>query len=178
MSRTDGTQVLSLVIADDNPFALSRAVGLLRRRNVELRSLALGPGPADGSSNLQFVVQTDRADAERIAMLFEKVVGVQQATTISPERAVQRSLALVRLAPPGARLGELLDVLQLYRAGLIDDSGDAVIAQVAGAEAFVLSCLRALEPFGIQDVAWTGCATLERGAPSPVPTPAPHEVHA
>jgi acetolactate synthase I/III small subunit len=178
MSAAVASQVFSLVIADDQPFALSRAVGLLRRRNVKLRSVALGPGSADGSSHLQLVVQTDPADAERIAMLFEKVVGVRQATAIPAERAVQRSLALVRLRPPGPHMGELLDVLQLYRATLIDDSGEAVIAQIAGAEAFVQSCLRALEPYGIQEVAWTGCAALERGAASPVPTPVSHEVHA
>jgi acetolactate synthase-1/3 small subunit len=157
-----GAQVLSVVYDDGRPFTLTRAVGLLRRRNVSIRSLALGPGPADGSTQLQLVVQTDRDDAERIAMLFQKVVGVQAATTFAADRGVARELVLARLRPPGERLGELLDTLQLYRAALIDESAEAVIVELAGEEAFVCSGLRALEPFGIIEVARSGRATLER----------------
>jgi acetolactate synthase-1/3 small subunit len=153
--------VLSVVFAD-GPFTLSRAVGLVRRRNVPIRSVALGPGPADGSFRLQLVMYTDRADAERIAMLVGKLIGVREATAIAAAGAVQRALALVRLAAPGERLGELLDTLQLYHATLVDETGDAVIVEVAGDEAFVHSGLRALEPFGIREVAWSGCATLDR----------------
>jgi acetolactate synthase-1/3 small subunit len=83
---------------------------------------------------------------------------------------VAREVALAKVRPPGPRYGELLDVLQLYRASVVDDAADAVIVEVAGSEAFVLSCLRALERFEILEVARSGAVALESGAGSS-PTP-------
>ena len=82
-----------------------------------------------------------------------------------------RELALVKVRAPGARYGELLDVVQLYHASVVDDSADAVIVEVAGSEAFVLSCLRALERFEILEVARSGTVALESGAGAASPTP-------
>jgi acetolactate synthase-1/3 small subunit len=73
-------------------------------------------------------------------------------------------VALAKVRAPGPRYGELLDVLQLYRATVVDDAADAVIVEVAGSEAFVLSCLRALERFEILEVARSGAVALETGA--------------
>jgi acetolactate synthase small subunit len=47
---------------------------------------------------------------------------------------------------------------------VVDDAADAVIVEVAGSEAFVLSCLRALERFDILEVARSGAVALETGA--------------
>ena len=53
---------------------------------------------------------------------------------------------------------------------MVDDSADAVIVEVSGSEAFVLSCLRALERFEILEVARSGAVALESGAGSASPT--------
>ncbi len=52
-------------------------------------------------------------------------------------------------------------MVQLYHATVVDESADAVIVELTGTEAFVLSCIRALERFGVLDVARSGAVALE-----------------
>lgn len=161
-----GAQHLLVCFDADARYVLSRVVGLLRRRNLTLQRVVLGPGPDDGASQLRMLVETDRADAERIVQLFQKIIGVQDATTAPADRTLTREVALVRLDPAGAAQAELLDVLQLFHATLLDEGPEGVVAEVTGTESFVRSCIRALERFGIADIAWGGGVSIER-APAP-----------
>jgi acetolactate synthase I/III small subunit len=157
------TQAVSVLI-DDRLITLTRAVGLLRRRNYPVRSFAVGPTTTPGLSRLTIMIQSDPSTAERAVQHLQKMVGVHEAAALPSGGAVAREVALVKVRAPGPRYGELLDVLQLYRATVVDDAADTVIVEVAGSEAFVLSCLRALERFDILEVARSGAVALETGA--------------
>ena len=89
------------------------------------------------------------------------------AENILGRDAVARELALVKLRPAAEQYAELLDVVQLYRATLVDESLDAVVVELTGSEAFVLSCLRALERFDIVEVARSGAVAMESGTAGP-----------
>ena len=52
-------------------------------------------------------------------------------------------------------------MVQLYHATVVDEAADALIVELTGSEAFVLSCIRALERFEILDVARSGAVALE-----------------
>jgi acetolactate synthase-1/3 small subunit len=73
---------------------------------------------------------------------------------------VARELALVKVRAPHERYAELLDVVQLYHATVVDDTADTLIVELSGSEAFVLSCIRALERFGVVEIARSGTVAL------------------
>ena len=148
------------VLLEDHLITLNRAVGLIRRRNFPVHSLAVGPTDVPGVSRLTIMLQSDQATAERAVHHLEKIVGVRAATAIHPGEAVARELALVKLRPPAERYAELLDVVQLYHATIVDDAPDAMIVELTGTEAFVLSGLRALERFEVLEVVRTGTVAL------------------
>jgi acetolactate synthase-1/3 small subunit len=150
---------------------LTRAVGLLRRRNYPVRSFAVGPTATPGLARLTIMLQSDPSTAERAVQHLQKMIGVREASALPPGGAVAREVALVKVRAPGPRYGELLDMLQLYRATVVDDTADAVIVEVSGSEAFVLSGLRALERFEILELARSGPVALESGAGAASPTP-------
>jgi acetolactate synthase-1/3 small subunit len=159
-----GTRAVT-VLLEDQLITLNRAVGLIRRRNFPVRGLAVGPTDTPGVSRLTIMMQSDAATAERAVQHLQKIIGVRDAVAIPPGEAVTREIALVKLRPRTDRYGELLDVVQLYHATVIDESADTVIVELTGSEAFVLSCLRALERFDILEVARSGAVALESGAP-------------
>jgi acetolactate synthase-1/3 small subunit len=156
-----------VVLLEDQLITLTRVVGLIRRRNFPVRSLSVGPTGASGVSRLTIMMQSDEAAAERAVQHLQKIVGVRDARVIPQGEVVARELALVRLRPRAEQHGELLDVVQLYRATLVDESADAVVLELTGSEAFVLSCLRALERFEIVEVARSGAVAVESGAADP-----------
>jgi acetolactate synthase small subunit len=78
---------------------------------------------------------------------------------------------LVRLGPAGGdAYAELLDVLGLYHASVVEESAEGLVAEVSGPASFVLSCVRALERFGLLDVARSGTLAVDRPAPGPAVT--------
>jgi acetolactate synthase-1/3 small subunit len=151
------------VLLEDRLITFNRAVGLIRRRNLPVRSIAVGPTTTPGVSRLTNMIQADEATANRAVQQLQKVVGVREAAAFATQDGVARELALVKVRAPANRYAELLDVVQLYHASVIDDTPDAVIVELTGSEAFVLSCIRALERFEILDVARSGAIAIEAG---------------
>jgi len=151
------------VLLEDRWITLNRAVGLIRRRNLPVRSLAVGPTGTPGISRLTIMIHSDTATADRAVQHLQKVVGVRAAVAFPAREGVVRELALVKVRAPHERYGELLDVVQLYNASVVDDSADAMIVELSGSEAFVLSCIRALERFGVVEVARSGTIALGSG---------------
>ena len=148
------------VLLEDRLITFTRAVGLLRRRNLPVRSIAVGPTVTPGVSRLTVMIQSDEATADRAVQHLQKVVGVREAAAFPTRDGVARELALVKVRASGDRYAELLDVIQLYHASVVDDQPEAVIVELTGSEAFVLSCIRALERFEILEVARSGAVAL------------------
>jgi acetolactate synthase-1/3 small subunit len=155
---TDGHTLAVLV--DEELLTLSRIAGMLRRRNLPLRSIAVGPTGTPGCSRLTLMLHTDAAAADLLARQIRNVVGVRAA--FPAKDGIARELALVKVRADHARYGELLDAALLYKATIVDETDDAVILEVSGSEAFVLSFLRAIERFTVLDVARSGAIALER----------------
>jgi acetolactate synthase-1/3 small subunit len=148
------------VLLEDDLITFTRAVGLVRRRNLSVRSIAVGPTATPGISRLTIMVNADEATAERAVRHLEKIVGVRQAAAYTADESVTREIALIRIRSHPDRYGELLDVVQLYHATVVDDSGDCIIVELTGSEAFVLSCIRALETFEIIEIARSGAVAM------------------
>jgi acetolactate synthase-1/3 small subunit len=148
------------VLLEDRLITFNRAVGLLRRRNLPVRSIAVGPTGTPGVSRLTIMIHSDEATADRAVKHLQKLIGVRQAVAFPARDGVARELALVKVRAPTDRYGELLDVVQLYHAAIVDDSPDGLIVELTGAESFVLSGLRALERFEVVEVARSGTIAL------------------
>jgi acetolactate synthase-1/3 small subunit len=148
------------VLLEDHLITLNRAVGLIRRRNLPIHSLAVGPTTTPGLSRLTIMMQSDTATAERAVQHLQKMIGVRGAVAFPSSDGVTRELALVKVRAPHERYAELLDVVQLYNAVIVDDAADGLIVELSGTEAFVLSCIRALERFEVVEVARSGTVAL------------------
>ena len=148
------------VLLEDRLITLNRAVGLLRRRNLPVRSIAVGPTATPGVSRLTIMIHSDEATADRAVKQLQKMIGVREATSFPARDGVARELALVKVRAPADRYGELLDAVQLYHAVIVDDSPEALIVELTGSDSFVLSGLRALERFEILEIARTGTVAL------------------
>jgi acetolactate synthase-1/3 small subunit len=148
------------VLLENHLITLNRAVGLIRRRNLPIHSLAVGPTTTPGLSRLTIMMQSDTATAERAVQHLQKMIGVRGAVAFPSSDGVTRELALVKVRAPHERYAELLDVVQLYNAVIVDDAADGLIVELSGTEAFVLSCIRALERFEVVEVARSGTVAL------------------
>jgi len=168
-----GSHTVSVVL-EDELVTFTRAVGVLRRRNFPIKSIAVGPSASPGLARLTIMMQTDPTTANRAARQLEKVVGVHQAAAFPVWEGVARELALIKVRADQERYAELLDLALLYKATIVDESADAAILEVSGSEAFIGSFLRAIESFEVVEVARSGAIALGRvpvGTPPLTPMP-------
>ena len=170
------------VLMEDDLLALNRVVGIVRRRNLVLGGVAWGPAGRPGVHRLTVVVTGDAAATERMANHFRKLTEVR-GVTVHPEAectAREHALARVRVTP--VHLSALLDAVALYDARVVEESALDLVVEATGSAPFMVSFLRALEPFGLLDLARGSALTLApRAAAEPATAPAagaaPPRVH-
>lgn len=161
------------VLLDDDLLTFNRVIGVVRRRNVPIAHLAASASQTPGVSRLTFVMQADDASADRLVRQLQKSFGVRHAVMFPAEDAVTREIALIKVRPSPADRTAFLAVVAQFRAAVVDEGAGASIVEIAGAAERTEACIRALEPFGILEIARSGAVAM-RSADGSSPSPAPH----
>lgn len=151
---------------DDDLLALNRAMGIIRRRNIQVPSISLGPCARAGVTRLTCIVESDEAATERMANQLRKMVGVSEVLVYAESECAGREHALARVRVSPAQLSALLDTVALYDARIVEESAHDLLLEATGTAPFMVSLLRALEPFGIMDLVRGGTLALP---PAPAP---------
>lgn len=155
MSAPVDTWVISALLADDL-LALNRATGIIRRRNLSISSVSLGPSSRPGTLRLTCIVSGDRGTTDRLANALRKMVDVREVMVYAEADCTSREHALIRVRASPAQLSALLDAVSLYEARIVEESPHELLIEATGTGPFMVSLLRALEPFGIVDLARSG----------------------
>jgi acetolactate synthase-1/3 small subunit len=148
------------ILIDNDLLALNRAIGVVRRRNLPIASIAVGPSQLGGVSRLTLMVQGDQATADRIAQQLQKTFGVRDAAVFPADGAVSREVALIKVRAAAADRPALLAVVSGCGAAVVDEGPGVCIVQLTGEAADADACVRALERFGILEVARSGAIAL------------------
>jgi acetolactate synthase-1/3 small subunit len=172
------------VLVEDKPGVLARISALFSRRGFNIESLAVGPTEHDEISRMTIVVNVDSSPLEQVTKQLNKLVEVIKIVELEPTASVNRELVLVKVGADAATRGEVLDVVQLFRAKVIDVAPDAVTVQIVGNAGKIADFLRVLEPFGIRELVQSGIVAIGRGSRSiserskPVAVPVPPAANA
>jgi acetolactate synthase-1/3 small subunit len=145
---------------DDDVLALNRAIGIIRRRNIRVPSLSIGASARPGLQRLTCLVESDADATERMANQLRKMVGVHQVMVASAAECASREHALIRVRLAAPQLSALLDTVALYDARIVEETPHDLLLEATGSAPFMTSLLRALEPFGITDLARGGTLAL------------------
>jgi acetolactate synthase I/III small subunit len=160
------------VLLEDDLLTFNRVIGVVRRRNVPIAHIAMGASQAPGVSRLTFMMQADEASVDRLVQQLRKTFGVRAAVMFPAGDAVTREITLIKVRAAADR-ADLLAVVAQCKAAVVDEGVTACIVEVAGAAARTEACLRALDRFGILEIARSGAVAM-RSAASSAPSPAPN----
>jgi acetolactate synthase-1/3 small subunit len=148
---------------EDKPGVLNRVAGLFRRRNFNIESLAVGPSETPGISRMTFVVGGDSRQLRQVQTQLSKLINVTAVQDVTDEPTVIRELALVKVQATSANRAEILQLVDIYRASIIDVAMDSLVIQITGPEERVDSLIKLLEAFGIKEMVRTGRVVMVRG---------------
>jgi acetolactate synthase-1/3 small subunit len=163
------TQLKHTIVAlvADKPGVLNRVASLFRRRGFNIESIAVGLTEKKGVSRMTIVVSGDAAMVEQVRKQLDKVIDVIKLSDITDESRVDRELALIKVKTTPQSRSEIMQIVDIFRANIVDVAAESVTVEVTGDEDKINSLLNLLRDFGIKEVARTGRLAMTRGA---VPT--------
>ena len=154
------------VLVEDKPGVLARVSSLFSRRGFNIESLAVGPTEVPEVSRMTIVVSVERLPLEQVTKQLNKLVNVLKIVELDEDTSVQRAIALVKVKADAGQRSSILEVVQLFRAKVVDVALDAVTIEVTGNDDKIEALLKLLEPYGIKELVKSGVIAVSRGGRS------------
>ena len=154
------------VLVENKPGVLARIAGLFARRGFNIDSLAVGPTEYPEVSRMTIVVNVEDNPIEQVTKQLNKLINVLKIVELDPAASVSRELLLVKVKADPQSRSQVLEVVQLFRAKVIDVSSDAVTIEATGGAEKIDALLRVLEPFGVKELVQSGIVAMGRGSRS------------
>jgi acetolactate synthase-1/3 small subunit len=154
------------VLVENKPGVLARVSALFSRRGFNIDSLAVGPTEHPDVSRMTIAVNVEDLPLEQVTKQLNKLINVLKVVELDPVTSVQRELLLVKVKADQATRSQVLEVVQLFRAKVVDVAADAVTIEATGNPDKLEAFIRVLEPFGIRELVQSGMVAVGRGARS------------
>jgi acetolactate synthase I/III small subunit len=154
------------VLVENKPGVLARIASLFARRGFNIDSLAVGPTEYPDVSRMTIVVNVEDNPLEQVTKQLNKLINVLKIVELEPASSVSRELLLVKVKADAQIRSQVLEIVQLFRAKVIDVAVDAVTIEATGGAEKIEALLRVLEPFGVKELAQSGMVAMGRGTRS------------
>lgn len=158
----DGGHTITALV-QDKPGVLNRITNMFRRRGYNIASLAVGPSEIESLSRMTFVVEGDPLTLEQVAKNLNKLIDVIKVVDVDDANSVRRELALIRVRSDVQTRGEIIQIVSVFRANIIDVAPDSLIIEVIGDGGKVDALVSMLRGFGVAEVMRTGIVAMSRG---------------
>jgi acetolactate synthase-1/3 small subunit len=151
------------VVVENKSGVLTRIAGLFSRRSFNIESLSVGATDNPDYSRMTLSVQGDEEVLEQVIKQLSKLINVIRVSELEPEDSVERELAIIKVGADKANRSEIMQLVSVFRAKIIDVSARSMIIEVTGDEKKVDALVLLLRQFGIKELARTGKVSMIRG---------------
>ena len=151
------------IYVDNKPGVLNRVASLFRRRAFNIESLTVGHTETKGISRMTVVVDTDEYGARRLEAHLYKLVPCRRVDNITSSPAISRDLALIKVAATGDARTQVMQLVDVYRARIVDVSPESLVIETTGTEDKIDSLVEVLRPYGVIEMVRTGRVAMARG---------------
>lgn len=148
---------------EDRPGVLARIAGMFRRRGYNIASLIVGRSEKEGLSRMTIVVDPGKLEPRLVEDNLRKIVDVVDVHDVTHVPAVRRELALIKVRGDAQSRVEISQLIDIFRAKIIDVGLDSVIVEVCATGEKIDRLIEVLEPHGILELMRTGCVAMTRG---------------
>ncbi len=158
------SQHIITALVEDKPGVLNRVASLFRRRGFNIESIAVGASEVPDVSRMTIVVDGATTLVEQVRKQLDKVIDIIKVSDITGDTTITRELALVKVKSSPTTRSEIMQIVDIFRAKIVDVAIDSVTVEVTGDEAKVTSLYNLLKGFGIKEISRTGIIGMTRGS--------------
>ncbi len=153
-----------VALVEDKPGVLNRMASLFRRRGFNIESIAVGRSELPHLSRMTIVIDGAATMVEQLRKQLDKVIDVVKVSDITEDDMVARELALIKVKATSSSRSEIIQIVDIFRANIVDVASDSVTIEVTGDEEKINSLFNLLRGFGIREIARTGRIAMTRGS--------------
>lgn len=164
VNKVEHEHVLS-VLVENRPGVLARIAGLFSARGYNIDSLTVSETDDPTISRMTIVVRGDDRILEQINKQLNKlidVIKVQDFTENKQQEIVNRELVLVKVKADSKARAEIMQIVDIFRARIVDVSPATLTVEITGAPDKIEACIELLKPFGIREIARSGRVAMAR----------------
>ncbi len=150
------------ILVQNVPGVLARVVGLFSGRGYNIETVTAAETHEPGLTRITLVTTGEERVLSQIVKQLNKLVNVIKVYDFSETEFVDREMALIKVRAEQQTRAEVLRIVDIFRAKVVDVSPHFYTLEVTGNESKISAILELLGQIGIVEVARTGKAALAR----------------
>lgn len=153
------------VLVDNEAGVLARVIGLFSGRGYNIESLTVAEvNHAEGLSRITVVTSGTPMIIEQMKAQLDRLVPVHNVRDLTVDGpAVERELALVKVAAEGDPRVESLRLADAFRARVVDTTTRSFTFELTGDSQKIDAFIDLMRPLGLVDISRTGVVAITRG---------------
>ncbi len=153
-----------VVIVNNRPGVLNRVASLVRARNFNIESLAVGHTERPDISRMTITLRGDDFAVEQMEKQLYRLIDVLKVQDLPESGVIEHELALIKVRATNHNRSEVLKIVELYKGRVLDVSADALVVEHSGTEQEIDSLIALMGGFGIKELVRTGAVAMSRGS--------------
>ncbi len=152
------------VMVDNKPGVLSRVSGLFSGRGFNIESLSVNETLDPTMSQMTIVTRGDDRIIEQIDKQLNKLIDVIKVTDFHSKESnhIDRELILIKVSVDDKKRSEILSIIDIFRAKVVDVSHNCYTVEITGDEKKISAAINLFRPLGIKEIVRSGKAAMSR----------------
>jgi acetolactate synthase-1/3 small subunit len=161
---------LLAVLVDNKPGVLTHVSGLISRRAFNIESISAGYTEEADVTRINIVVSVEsKNELDQVMTQLSKLIDVIKIVNLTEVDSIARELVMIKVRATRENRAELIDIVNIFRANIVDVSQENVVIELTGQQSKIDGIIEVLSEYEIIEIARTGAIALSRG-----PIPAKH----
>ena len=152
------------VLVENEFGVLTRVASLFSGRGFNIDSLTVAPTNEEGMSRMTIVTRGDDNILEQITKQLNKLIDVIKVIDFTDGSGIEREMALVKVTAEDESRAEVLRIVDIFRAKIIDVTPKSYTIEATGNPVKIDAILDLLRPLGLKELVRTGAVSIGRGA--------------
>ena len=158
---------LLAVLVDNKPGVLTHVSGLISRRAFNIESISAGYTEEESVTRINIVVSVEsKNELDQVVTQLSKLIDVIKIVNLTEVESIARELVMIKVRATRENRAELIDIVNIFRANIVDVSQENVVIELTGQQSKIDGIIEVLSEYEIIEIARTGAIALSRG---PVP---------
>lgn len=146
----------------NKPGVLAKVAGMFAARAFNIDSLAVGRTEDAEISRMTIVVIGDDRVVEQVRKQLAKIVSVVKVQDFVGQDVVARDLMLITVTVQPEKRPEILSLVEMFTAKVVDIGPKFVMVEVCGPENKIEAFIDSCRPYGVKSAVRTGTVAMAR----------------